>query len=373
MTEIGYALLKELAVLGAGRQPVIQPQGSWAYQSGNGKPTTSNQGIATEGARVAWVGCRAALSSGRASHYFRIDGYDVATTYDARVGAGSVYANETSVAAGSAALALAELKTDFEGAAELAGLNPVGAVVSSPYDILTLTLDVPLLQQAVDTGGTGKLYCVGDARAFAYRVWGLPLWRSDPDDEPVWQPIDEGLVRIGTWPAYRSLVCAAGYSRIYVETLGADGLYVPFVGPCASEASATDLSGPLASADQAWAAIESQRLELIDEIGTYGEVDQPANVAGSGAGPGLDIPLPYPGMDYPIHLPPFDLMVRNNGAESVSVYDREVNGSNPDSLLEVPPGSTMTFGPFGNLPHRMTALEPVFGNNIDFDVRFRWR
>lgn len=237
MSEIGYDLVKLLAVLAQGRSPILVPQ-AWVYGVANGPPVGLNDGVDVDGALLAKVGVRLRRSADKWRSYYRVDTATEAGEYgflmlvnNVRVTAGAGETPATIIAALKAA-ADADLAFGPTWGGE-------ATIVDGHTDVLEIAWPVEgyLVGQKYDDSGDGEAGAsiISEATSAVWRLWGLPLGVDQ------WAVIREEPCRHATDAFELEDALARGWRRFYLEVLGADGLCLPFIGPARADTFAASL------------------------------------------------------------------------------------------------------------------------------------
>lgn len=231
MSEIGYDLVKLLAVLAQGRSPILVPQ-SWVYGVANGPPVGLNDGVDVDGALLAKVGVRLRRSADKWRSYYRVDTATEAGEYGFLM-----LVNNVRVTAGvgeTPATIIAALKAAAD--ADLA-FGPTwggeATIVDGHTDVLEIAWPVEgyLVGQKYDDSGDGEAGAsiISEATSAVWRLWGLPLGIDQ------WVLMRDFGGRRATQAFELEDIPVAGWRRLYVEILGADGICLPLVGPARSD------------------------------------------------------------------------------------------------------------------------------------------
>jgi hypothetical protein len=272
---ISYALLQELAALNAGRGAIPRPQG-WVFGSRSGPPSLITDGVATEGATVATAGLRLRRSPSSFRALLRIDSVDSGSYYGPAYGTWQTALHgfargyvPGAVPFNTAPLLVAGIKSVLDASALFVAAGGVAAAHASASSVLIMTTTRPLgwRLDGISDGGwaqsTTRQSLMVEASAAIYRLWGLHrvsgLWL--PLTAPTWT----------TDPTAQSRVMVAGYTRVAVEVVWADGATLPWVAPAVSEVNTTVAD---AAATAAWAAANATG-ELAfptPSVGTTGRV-----------------------------------------------------------------------------------------------------
>lgn len=231
MPELAYSLIKEIAVLRAGRTPVVEPQG-WVWQGAGASPKALAEGVEVDGALVAWAGVRLRRDAVLHQAWLRIDQVDPAQFYGPTFLAPLHQRSAVLVAGGAsivttrdALIAALEADPDFDGTVG-AVENQDGVVALSSATPWRYRLDG--VTSGANTQALAPYQSLAlEASRCVWRVWGLPR------NLDRWVPLT--APRLSYEAAEVLKLDVAGLRRIYVEVLEADGEVLALAGPCLLE------------------------------------------------------------------------------------------------------------------------------------------
>lgn len=215
--DVGYAELKEKTMRELGRTPRFTAQ-DWVWDDRYASaPSSSDDGVDTEGAARARVGVVLRKTPGRQRAVVRVDTAQGADTLGIKIGSttpDTVTGQTSSTAAVTALKAAIDADADFNAGS----LNGTSEVPDTQTDALLIEVD-GLQAITVGTGvqGQPRVACVAEAQWCLWRPWGRVRGTS------FWMPIGEARYTTDDVGVYELGEAAAGYDRLAVEIISCDG------------------------------------------------------------------------------------------------------------------------------------------------------
>jgi hypothetical protein len=270
MAAISWELIKDIAVRKAGRTPVPLPQ-SWVhFPIDLVRPIIPNKdtdGIEVTDAIVAKVGVRLNKVAGEFRGWLKVHTASAGVPYGVQyfgTGAGSQQITGASAADVQTIIdnVLADFVASFTwgSASQVDGEDLIEWLIDEasnkyrpPYDPPdwfkgpAVTLIDEIRSDGAGMATTANQSMVCEATECTWRVWGIPLGMDEFE-------LIDGNVYTSFSPYGVVDIPCAGYTKLFVEVINADGSVLPFVGPGQRDDLADQL---LASALTSWGQAEN--------------------------------------------------------------------------------------------------------------------
>lgn len=260
--QVGYPLIQELSILSQGRTPVLVPQ-DWFYPTHSllrPKIPASSEGVDVSGSIRSLVGVRLNKVPGQFRGWLRINQASAGVPYGVQyfgTGAGSLQITGASAAVIQTIIdnILADFVANFSwgAASQVSGQDVVEWYIDQASNKYMPPYNPPdwfqpgatLIDEIISNGsgmaGTTYQNMVCESTQCTFRVWGIPLGFDE------YELIDD-RVYTGYSPHVAVPVCSAGFTKLFVEVVGCDGIALPFVGPCDRDDLAEQLLSSAATA-----------------------------------------------------------------------------------------------------------------------------
>lgn len=232
-----WDLLQEIAVLRAGRSPVVGPHqidggaaatGAWVFEGATPAPTLATDGIDTRDKISALMGVRLRQSAAVRRAWLRVDNADVGELYGCAFGAGSDIHDTKTVAgvAGDPAATVAALKALLDADADFANWQGTASLVAGQANVLLYEFGTPtpIFINAATQAVSPFQSLAAEASQCVWRVWGMPIGTT------LWAPLLD--LTFGTFdtPVDLRPIDCRGFDRLYLQVVRADGAVLPLQG-----------------------------------------------------------------------------------------------------------------------------------------------